>query len=105
LFAGKKAGELNLRTVVTKLREKWGVRRLLVEGGGKTTGAFLSAGLVDEVSLLLTPVADGAMGEPNLFDTVGYRGTKALTNLRILSVRKARAGMWWLKARPQNRKG
>ncbi|HEY8995346.1 MAG TPA: dihydrofolate reductase family protein, partial [Lacunisphaera sp.] len=72
LFAGKKAGELNLRTVVTKLREKWAIRRLLVEGGGKTTGAFLAAGLVDELSLLLTPVADGGMEEPNLFDTVGH---------------------------------
>lgn len=105
LFAAKRAGELNLRTVVTKLREKWGIRRLLVEGGGKTTGAFLAAGLVDELSLLLTPVADGGIDEPNLFDTVGHRGPKALTTVNILSVRKARGGMWWLKARPLNRKG
>jgi 2,5-diamino-6-(ribosylamino)-4(3H)-pyrimidinone 5'-phosphate reductase len=99
-FAAKRAGELNLRTVLTKLREKWGIRRLLVEGGGKTTGAFLAAGLVDEISLLLTPVADGRMDEPALFDTVGHRGPKALTKVRIESVRPARGGMWWLKARP-----
>jgi 2,5-diamino-6-(ribosylamino)-4(3H)-pyrimidinone 5'-phosphate reductase len=104
LFAGRRAGELNLRTVVTKLREKWNIRRLLVEGGGKTTGAFLAAGLIDELSLLLTPVADGRMDEPALFDTIGHRGPTALTNLRILSIRRARAGMWWLKARPLNRK-
>ena len=103
LFAGRRAGELNLRTVVTKLREKFGVRRLLVEGGGKTTGAFLEAGLVDELSLLITPVADGRIGEPALFDTEGHRGPKALTNVRILSVRKAGGGMFWLKARPLNR--
>jgi 2,5-diamino-6-(ribosylamino)-4(3H)-pyrimidinone 5'-phosphate reductase len=103
LFAGKRAGELNLRTIVEKLRAKWGVRRLLVEGGGKTTGAFLAAGLVDEISLLLTPVADGRIDEPSLFDAVGHRGPKALTKVRIKSVRPARAGMWWLKARPLNR--
>lgn len=104
LFAGKRAGELNLSTVLSKLRTKWDIKRLLLEGGGKTTGAFLRAGLIDEFSLLLTPVADGRMGEPALFDTEGYRGPKALTNAKILSVRKVRAGMFWLKARPANRR-
>jgi 2,5-diamino-6-(ribosylamino)-4(3H)-pyrimidinone 5'-phosphate reductase len=104
LFAGKRADEINLRTIVAKLGAKWGVRRLLVEGGGKTTGAFLAAGLIDEISLLLTPVVDGRLNEPGLFDTVGHRGPKALTKVRILSVRPARAGMWWLKARPLNRR-
>jgi riboflavin biosynthesis pyrimidine reductase len=105
IFAGKRAGDISLSTALTKLRAKFGVRRLLVEGGGKTTGAFLRAGLIDEVSLLLTPVADGGMGQPALFDTVGNRSSKALTNLRIASVRKIGAGMFWLKARPVKRRG
>ena len=61
---------------------------------------FLAAGLIDEVSLLLTPVADGHMGEPALFDTEGNRSAKALSNMRIQSVRKIGGGMFWLKARP-----
>jgi 2,5-diamino-6-(ribosylamino)-4(3H)-pyrimidinone 5'-phosphate reductase len=103
LFAGRRAGELNLSTVLTKLREKFGIRRLLVEGGGKTTGAFLRAGLIDELSLLITPVADGGLGEPALFDSEGHRGPKALTNVKIHSVRKVGAGMFWLKAKPAKR--
>jgi 2,5-diamino-6-(ribosylamino)-4(3H)-pyrimidinone 5'-phosphate reductase len=102
LFGGRR-GELNLKATVAKLREKFGITRLLVEGGGKTTGAFLRAGLIDELSLLLTPVADGRMNEPALFDTEGNRAPKALANVRILSVRKIGAGMFWLKARPLNR--
>jgi hypothetical protein len=58
---------------------------------------------VDEISLLLTPVADGRLDEPALFDTVGHRGPKAVTKVKIVSVRPARAGMFWLKARPLNR--
>jgi riboflavin biosynthesis pyrimidine reductase len=105
VFPGKSGGGLNLATLLRKLRGTFGIKRLLVEGGGKTTGAFLAAGLVDELSLLITPVADGRMDEPSLFDTVGYRGPKALTGVRIRSIRKASAGgMWWLKARPLNRK-
>jgi 2,5-diamino-6-(ribosylamino)-4(3H)-pyrimidinone 5'-phosphate reductase len=104
IFAARKPGELDLPLVLRKLREKFGIRRLLVEGGGKTTGSFLRAGLVDEISLLLTPAADGKMDEPALFDTEGFKGTRALTSVRILSVRKARGGTWWLKARPLNRR-
>lgn len=100
LFAGRRAGEINLGTVVRKLGDHLGVKRLLVEGGGKTTGAFLAAGLIDEISLLLTPVADGRVGEPALFDTEGNRAPKALSNVRIQSVRKIGGGMFWLKARP-----
>jgi 2,5-diamino-6-(ribosylamino)-4(3H)-pyrimidinone 5'-phosphate reductase len=100
LFAGRRAGELNLATVVRKLAEDFEVKRLLVEGGGKTTGAFLAAGLIDEVSLLLTPVGDGRMGEPALFDTEGNHSSRALSNFRIQSVRKIGGGMFWLKARP-----
>lgn len=103
LFADGGRGELNLNTVVTKLREKFGIKRLLVEGGGKTTGEFLRARLIDEISLLITPVADGRLGEPALFDTVSNRGPKALANVRILSVRQIGAGMLWLKARPLDR--
>ena len=43
---------------LTKLRERFGIKRLLLERGGETNGSFLRAGLVDELSLLLTPVAD-----------------------------------------------
>lgn len=104
IFAGRGPAELDLALVLRKLREKFNIRRLLVEGGGRTTGSFLRAGLIDEISLLLTPVADGKMDEPALFDTEGFAGPRALTNVRIMSVRKARGGTWWLKARPMNRK-
>jgi 2,5-diamino-6-(ribosylamino)-4(3H)-pyrimidinone 5'-phosphate reductase len=100
LFAGRRPGELNLETTVSKLRENFGVNRLLVEGGGKTTGAFLQAGLIDEISLLLTPVADGGIDEPALFDVEGNRSPKALSNVRIQSVRKAAGGTFWLRAKP-----
>ncbi|MDB6167188.1 MAG: bifunctional deaminase-reductase domain protein [Verrucomicrobia bacterium] len=100
VVAGRRDGEINLAAVVRRLGEKFGVKRLLVEGGGKTTGAFLAAGLIDEISLLLTPVADGRIGEPSLFDTEGNHSSKALSNVRIQSVRKIGAGMFWLKARP-----
>jgi riboflavin biosynthesis pyrimidine reductase len=41
-----------------------------LEGGGGINGAFLSAQLIDEISLLVMPVADGAEGTPTHYDRI-----------------------------------
>jgi len=69
----------------------------MLEGGGETNGSFLRDGLVDELSLLLTPVADGRLGEPALFDVEGERPRKAVAKLRLKSVRRVAADMVWIK--------
>ncbi|HEY0093808.1 MAG TPA: dihydrofolate reductase family protein, partial [Archangium sp.] len=63
LFGGKT--ELNLARVLQKLRKDFGIKKLLLEGGGKINGSFLAAGLIDELSVLLAPVADGGIGTPS----------------------------------------
>ena len=103
LFAGKKAGSPDLTLALEKLREKFGVKRLMLEGGGETNGSFLREGLVDELSLLLTPVADGRLGEPALFDVEGEQPKKAVAKLRLKSVKKAAADMLWIKYTVKNK--
>jgi len=39
-----------------------GIERLLVEGGGNVNGSLMAAGVVDELSILLAPAVDGAVG-------------------------------------------
>ena len=69
LFGG--ADRIDLALVLDKLAARFGIRRLLVEGGGRINGSFLYAGLVDELSLLLAPAVDGLIGAPALFDHDG----------------------------------
>jgi riboflavin biosynthesis pyrimidine reductase len=45
------------------------VKRLLLQGGGGANGAFLGAGLVDELNLIPCPAVDGAKGAPSVFDS------------------------------------
>jgi diaminohydroxyphosphoribosylaminopyrimidine deaminase/5-amino-6-(5-phosphoribosylamino)uracil reductase len=45
-----------------------GVQAVLVEGGGTTLGAFLSAGLADEIALFIAPAFFGAVGSTPLLD-------------------------------------
>ena len=66
LLAG--APEIDLRIALEKIHARFGVRTLMLEGGGKINGAMLRAGLIDEVSVLVAPVADGREGTPALFD-------------------------------------
>ena len=97
LFAGKRANDVDLPLALEKLRTKFGVKKLMLEGGGETNGSFLREGLVDELSLLLTPVADGQPGEPALFDVEGAHHRKAMAKLRLKSVRRAAADMLWIR--------
>jgi riboflavin biosynthesis pyrimidine reductase len=69
LLAG--ARDVDLPLALEKIGERFGVRTLMLEGGGKIDGGMLRAGLIDEVSLLVAPVADGRIGTPALFDVDG----------------------------------
>jgi riboflavin biosynthesis pyrimidine reductase len=67
IFAGK--SELDLALALDILNRELGVKRLLLEGGGGANGAFLRAGLVDELNLVIVPAVDGAKGAPSVFDS------------------------------------
>lgn len=97
VFAGQKGAELNLAQALDKLAARFGIRKLMLEGGGETNGSFLHQGLIDELSLLLTPLADGGVGEPALFDIEAKKPRKAAAKLRLKSVRRARSDMLWIR--------
>jgi riboflavin biosynthesis pyrimidine reductase len=67
IFAG--GSELDLPLTLDILNRELGVKRLLLEGGGGANGAFLRAGLVDELHLIVCPAIDGAKGAPSVFDS------------------------------------
>jgi riboflavin biosynthesis pyrimidine reductase len=95
LFGGKR--RISLPTVLRKLRATFGIRKLLLEGGGKINGTFLAAGLIDELSLLVAPVADGSVGTPTLFDAP--KGPGPARRLKLLSVERRRGDLLWVRYR------
>lgn len=66
LFAGR--DRVDLKMLLDKLASAFPIKTLLLEGGGKINGSMLRAGLIDELSLLVAPFADGSTGTPTLFD-------------------------------------
>ena len=84
IIAGKE--ELDCRTAVKKLYEFFGIKTMLICGGGMINWTFLQQGVVDEFSLLLAPVADGSPDTVSVFEQapalsesvpVGFRLKKA----------------------------
>ncbi len=51
--------EIDLAAMLETLNRAFGIKRLLLEGGGAVNGSFLAAGLVDEVNVLVGPAFDG----------------------------------------------
>jgi riboflavin biosynthesis pyrimidine reductase len=93
LFGGK--SRINLASVLKRLRAQFGIRKLLLEGGGKINGTFLAAGLVDELSILVGPVVDGSAGSPSLADFANRR-TPA-RNLKLVSMERRAGDIVWLR--------
>jgi 2,5-diamino-6-(ribosylamino)-4(3H)-pyrimidinone 5'-phosphate reductase len=95
LLAGAK--EIDLRLALEKVRARFGVTTLMLEGGGKINGAMLHAGLIDEVSVLVAPVADARAATPALFDIDGDRTTPR--KLALETVERRDGDVLWLRYR------
>lgn len=67
IFAGET--EIDLEVALMKLRNFFGIQMLLLEGGSILNGAFQRAGLVDELSLVVAPVAANAGDKPLFMDS------------------------------------
>lgn len=101
LIAG--ARDVDLAVALEKIGATFGVRTLMLEGGGRINGGMLRAGLVDEVSLLVAPVSDGRIGTPALFDVDGddvHPWALALDH-----VERRADGVVWLRYRVEPRGG
>jgi riboflavin biosynthesis pyrimidine reductase len=87
---------VDLVQAVNLLAEHFGIRTLLLEGGGHINGAFLQAGLVDEVSLLMVPGIDGRHDIAAVFD--GVVGSKhTAVPLKLKSVEQRQGDALWIR--------
>jgi riboflavin biosynthesis pyrimidine reductase len=102
IFAGER--ELDLRRALEIANRELGIERLLVEGGGRTNGAFLRAGLIDEISLAISPAVDGAKGAPIVFDS-GDEEAGAAAPVRSMTLEHSQVldgGAVWLRYKLEN---
>ncbi len=97
LIGGDK--EIDFASVLARLGRHFGIRKLMLEGGGSINGSLLAAGLIDELSLLVCPYADGADAAPTVFDMPKADLSKKATALRLVAVTKRPGDVLWLRYR------
>jgi riboflavin biosynthesis pyrimidine reductase len=68
-----------------------------IDGGGHVNGSFLKAGLIDEFSLVLAPLADGTIGAPTVFEAEEGYGKRKATHFTLKSVKRIYKDFLWLR--------
>lgn len=66
LFTGK--DEIDLRLALEKLYDLFSIKKLLLQGGGITNTYFIKEDLIDELSLVVSPIVSGEEKQPNIFE-------------------------------------
>jgi riboflavin biosynthesis pyrimidine reductase len=97
VFAGRTGRDLP--RAMEQLGSVFGVKKLLLEGGGKINGAFLKHKLIDEFSTLMFPAVDGVAGTQSIVDYDGPEGDRpgAGQVLRLTRCETLEGGMVWLR--------
>ncbi len=91
--------EIDLRVALEKLARHFKLKKLMLEGGGKINGSFLRDALIDEISHVTVPVADGGTGISTFFDIPGDPPRRAAAHLRLASFKKLPGGVLWTRYR------
>ena len=80
--------EINFRTALHWLHKKWGVKRLLCEGGGDLNDAIFRAVLVEELHLTICPKVVGGRNAPMIADGMGFRKLSLAAQFQLKSSRR-----------------
>jgi riboflavin-specific deaminase-like protein len=81
--------EVNLRAALRWLRQRFGVRRLLCEGGGELNDALFRADVVDELHLTVCPLVIGGRAAPTIAGGTGMQSLARARRFHLKSRRQA----------------
>lgn len=95
IFGGKK--EIDLALVLEKLNKLFRINTVRIDGGGHVNGSFLKAGLIDEISLVLAPIADGTINSLVTFEAEEGYGKRKAAQLKLKSLKKIYEDYLWIR--------
>lgn len=79
---------IDFRRALRWLHNRWGVKRLLCEGGGELNEAMFRNGLVKELHLTVCPKVFGGHRSPSIADGLGALSLRTATQLTLKSARR-----------------
>lgn len=82
---------------------KYRLTAMLLAGGGRMNGSFLQANLIDELSLVLTPVPENDQSKVGLFEREETLPKGLSAAFTLESVREIEDGGVWLRFLPKRK--
>ena len=82
--------KLDLKNLFSKLKGKYGIRKLTIQSGGTMNAALFREKLIDHVSLVVAPAVIGGKDTPTLVDGESLHSKKDLKYVRALKLKKCK---------------
>lgn len=94
IIAGK--DHVDLRKALKEMRSRYGVKRVRIDSGGTLAGAMLKEGLVNEISLLISPFLLGNLSD-NTFISAVDLDLKTPLELKLKGVKRLDGDCIWVR--------
>ena len=95
IFAGK--DRFDCRLLLKKLNSSFHINRLMIAGGGMINWTFLQEGLIDELSLVIAPAADGGTSSVSIFERADFLPPHTPVEFSLADVKKLDDDGLWLR--------
>lgn len=95
IFAGRK--QLDCRVLLEKLYRMFSIEKLMVAGGGLMNWSFVQEGLLDELSLVIAPVADGNTTSVSIFEKSDFLPAREPAAFELKEVKQLEGSCLWLR--------
>mgnify|MGYP001144395647 CR=1 FL=1 len=79
---------INLLDLLIKVKHNYDIDHLILEPGGTLASAFLRAGLIDHISLIIAPLLVGGKNTPSIIDGDSIHSVDELYKLRALKLKR-----------------
>lgn len=94
IFGGR--DEIDLKRMLKILSDEAGINTILLQGGAITNGSFLEQGLIDEISMVISPVLDGSAKTPGIL-SVNKVGLHHIECISLEGISKLEGESVWLR--------
>jgi 2,5-diamino-6-(ribosylamino)-4(3H)-pyrimidinone 5'-phosphate reductase len=99
IVAGKQ--NVDLRAALEKLYIEFNTQKVRLDCGGILNGVFLREGLIDEVSVIISPSLVGGMSPKTMFVAQDLETEEGVISLTLVNIEKIRDRYVWLRYKVQ----
>ncbi|MFR7985749.1 MAG: dihydrofolate reductase family protein [Clostridia bacterium] len=89
--------QVDFSRVLEKLAAQFGIERLMAAGGGILNWSLLQEGLIDELSLVIAPVADGNTDSVSIFEQSEFMSSGKPAAFCLKGAKEMEGNVLWLR--------